>query len=502
MAYKVPSFEESTSFLVTLWKALFPTSNVGSRFSYHWKRLRAYAGGVTDLHAHIQSAQNDVMPDTSRGAYLTRWGEITKVGRKAATGARRANALRVTGLAAKQVFVGDELLHEASGHTFEVTKAATVGSGGTVDTDVQATSTGASTRLLAGEYLKFVAPPDGIQAQAQLVLDLNEGGEDIESETAHSVRVNFALASDKAGGTQEDFERWATAYPGVAYAKAYPNRAGVGTMDVAAFKAGSGSARSLTSAERAALLAYLQKLSPAQLGGFGGALRVLTTAADLQDVDIAFLTNGDSAYDFHWNDSTPPTVLAYTPATRLVQFNAARPASMAAGHLVCFKGVGSVQDGAPFTIEQLSGGDSIILKETPATNLAANDLAYSGGPLTAQIRDAIKAHMNGEIIYADNGKPLAASVISSKVTLKILAEGIGPSNPAGIAAAYPQGQYGKWNGSLLRSELTKIAAYSTGVRNVSIATPVADYSPAETTFPNDSTVNFVAPRLVLVRRAW
>lgn len=501
-SYKVPSFEEATTFLVTLWKALFPTANVGSRFTYHWKRLRAYAAGVTDLHAHIQSAQNDVMPDTSTGSYLTRWGNISGVAKKGATGARRAAALRVFGLPGKGVAVGDELLHEASGHTFEVTKAATIPTSGQVETDVQATTTGASTRLLAGESLKFVSPPDGIQASASLVLDLNEGGEDAEQDVSYSTRVNRRLSTVASGGNQDDFELWCLQQPNIAYAKAYPNRAGVGTLDVAAFKAGTGSSRSLTADERTALLAALKKLSPAQLGGFGGALRVLTTAADLQDVEVTMLTNGESSYDFHWNDSTAPVVLTYTTATRTVQFTANRPSGMNAGHLICFKGIASVQDGAPFTIESLSGADSIVLKETPAVNLAANDIAYSGGPLTSQIRDAIVAHMNGEIIYADRGKPLRAALAGSKVGLKVLAEGIGPSNPAGAGTTYPMGAYGTWNGSLLRSELQKIAAYSTGVRNISIAVPTADYSPAETTFPNDGTVNFVAPRLVLVRRAW
>jgi hypothetical protein len=512
MSYKVPSLDEMSSILVAFWKGLFPLSNVGSRFSYHWKRLRAYAGGITDLHAHVDSAQRDIMPDTSTGAYLTRWGAIFGVPKKGATGARKAASFAASGTPGSVVLVNDQLLHESSGFLFQVFAGGTIPSGGTLNVGIQAISTGAATRLKKGEALKFTAPQPGITAYGSLVLDLDEDGFDAEQDPAFSRRVNDRAANASSGGNQYDFTAWSLAQLGISAAFCYPNRAGVGTVDVAAFKTGDGASRSLTSTERAALLTALKKLAPAQLAPYlaiggaasvvAGALRVLTTSVDLQHVEITFLTNGDDAYAFDWNDSTAPVVLAYTSGTRLVQFTAARPSDMLAGGRIIFKPVGSAQRGEVFTIESLSSTDSIVLKETPSVNIATNDIAYAGGPLTKQIRDAIVAHMNGEIVYADKGAPLPASSAASKVNMRTLAYGIGPPNPFGATTAAPQGLYGTWNGSLLRGELAKLAAYSLGVRNVTVVTPAADYLPTDTVFPNDGTQNYIGPNSVIVRRAW
>lgn len=512
MSYKVPSLDEMTSLMIAFWKGLFPLSNVGSRFSYHWKRLRAYAGGITDLHAHVSTAQNDVMPDKSTGPYLTRWGNIVGVPKKGATGARKSASFRANGAPGSIVAVNDQLLHESSGFLYQVFAGGTIPAAGTLDVGIQAISTGAATRLKKGEALKFTAPQPGVAQYGTLVLDLDEDGFDAEQDPAYSRRVNDKLAKPSSGGNQDDFIAWTLAQLGISSAYCYPNRAGIGSVDVAAFKAGDGAARSLTTTERAALLTALKKLAPAQLsptlllGGAtaftAGALRVLATAVDLQHVEITFLTNGDDAYNFDWTDSTAPIVLAYTPATRLVQFTAARPGDMTAGGRIVFKPVASAQRGDVFTIESLSSTDAIVLKETPSVNLAATDIGYAGGPLTKTIRDAIIAHMNGEIVYADKGIPIPASSAATKVNMRILANPIGPPNPFGAGTAAPQGLYGSWNGSLLRSELFKIASYALGVRNVTIATPAADYLPTDTVFPNDATQNFIAPNSVIVRRAW
>lgn len=492
MGYKVPSLDEFHGFVVGFWKSFFPLSNVGSRFSYHWKRLRAYAGGVTDLHAHIDSAQKDVMPDTSRGAFLTRWGNIVKVEKKSATPARGTNALRVFGVVASPIASLEELTHAPTGFTFQTTEAGVIGSGGYVDLDVAAISTGAATRLSSGETLSFVSAPAGIQTNAKLVLDLDQDGFDEEQDPAYSTRVTDELGKPRMGGHQSDFEKWALQVVGNATAYAYPNRAGIGTVDVVAMHAGLGTARALTSPERDATLAYIRSKAPSQVGASTGPLRVLETDADPQNIEIAVTPNGDLAYDFDWIDSAAPVVLAYSASPPTVQFAAPVPQSMLAGMRVSFRGVASAQDGRQFTIETISAADTIILRETPTVALLATDVAYSGGPLVDSIRNAIIAHINGEIVYADAGAPLPASVAGSKVGLKILAEGMGPANPGGV--------YGTWSGSLVRVTLGRIASYPTGARNVAIVTPAADYDAVDPVFPNDSKINFITPNAVLVRK--
>lgn len=497
MSYRVPSLDELHNFLIAFWKALFPGSNVQSRFSYHWKRLKAYAGGITDLHAHVQTMANDIMLDTSTGTYLTRWGRIFNVPKKTATPARGENALRCYGNVAAAVTTGDQLTDPVTGLTFEVAENGAVPVAGTyIDVDVRAVSTGAATRLRAGTSLQFVAPPAGIQAVATLVKDLDEDGFDEEQEGAYSARVNARVAKPKSGGNQDDFVAWALEVAGVDQAFAYPNRAGVGTMDVVGLHNGSGSARALSSTERSALLAYLKKKAPSQISGTGGGLRVLETLVDGRTVEILVSPDGSDAAEFDWVDEIAPTISAF--AAQLVTLNAARPASMQAGHRFVVKGVGSVQDGRVFTIDALhANADKFYVKEVPPVNFAATDIVYAGGPLTKLVRDAIVAHMNGEIVYADKGQPTPASVAESQkraVGLKPLAYGIGTANPAG--------KYGTWSGALNRSVLDKIATYATGVRKVEIPTPAADYEAADPVFPNDSQIYFVGPSVVLVRRKW
>lgn len=500
MAYTVPTLDQFHTFLIQLWKGFFPASNVATRYSYHWKRLRALAGAVTDLHAHINSAQNDVMPDTSLGSFLTRWGTILGVAKKGATGARGTKSMRVFGTVGATVTTGDQLRHDPTGFTFQSLTTTTVGAAGYVDVDVAAISTGAATRLLAGENLTFIAPGVGITAVAKVVIALTTEGYDVEQDPAYSVRVNNELGQPRMGGHQNDFVKWALTVSGISSAYAYPNRAGIGTVDVAAFHAGTGTARALTLTERGTLLAYLQTVVPAQLGTVYSALRILVTATVPTPVEITVTANGDPAYAFDWDDTTPPTVLTYTAATRTVVFSTSLGGDVLAAKRIVFRGVASLQDGTVYTIDTVStttlASDTITIREVVAVNLAATDIGYAGGPLTKIIRDAIVAHLNGEIVYADKGQPIGASAAATNglsiSRLRVLAEALGPANPGGI--------YGTWNGDLLRAVLAKIAMFPTGARNINVVIPVADVPTADNAFPADTSTNFIVPSAVLIHR--
>ena len=71
MPYDVLSLDEQTDQQVASYSNLLPDKNV-SRNSDNWKRIRSTAGATTDLHAHIDVAWRDAMPDTAEGAELTR----------------------------------------------------------------------------------------------------------------------------------------------------------------------------------------------------------------------------------------------------------------------------------------------------------------------------------------------------------------------------------------------------------------------------------------------
>lgn len=502
MAYQVPSLEDMLGFLVALFKGLLPDRNVSSRYTFNWKLLKTIAGAVTDVHANVANAVKDVMPDTAKGAALDRWIGIFAPGgskkRKGATPARKSAAGRVRGNLAATSAIGDQLIHRSTGLLFQINSPVTIGGTGFIDADILAISTGSATRLKKGEVLEYSATPAGLQTKVELQKDLDEDGADSEQDGAASSRLLAAISTPAAGGNQADYVGWILAQLGYSQAFCYPNRAGVGTVDVVGLHTGTGTARIPNAGEIAALLTVLQTLAPAQLAGTGGGLRVLTViggnvdALNLANVEVTVTPTGAPQYAFDWDDTIAPTVLIYTPATRLVQLSTARPSTMQAGHRVCFKGVVSSQDSAPFVIESLSGADSFVLQTAPTVNLAGTDIVYAGGPLTSTIRDAILAHINGDVLYAGATGPVPGTIAGSTTNLELLLDGIGSANPSGA--------YGTWRGGLSLGALAQIATYTRGVRKHAVITPVADLEAVDYAFPNDAQIGLLTPGSVLVRR--
>jgi hypothetical protein len=498
MAFQIPTLADARDLLIAVGRAVFPGRNYGNLKTYHARRATFLAAAMTQIHAHVASVQDDVMPDTaSDDGPIDRWGDIVGITRKSATPARKSAVGRVYGTAGTPVAAGEELVHQASALTYEVSSAAVVGGSDYVDVDIAAIDVGSQTKLLRGQVLEFVSTPAGLNTGVVLQDDLDEDGYDAEPFGAYRARVLATFSEPTAGGTQADYVAWMLALEGVDAAYAYPNRAGLGTVDVVALHRGSGSDRELDAGDQEDVMDALGELAPSQVAGVGGSLRHLDVVIEEEDVEVIVSPSGEAAYAFDWTGG-PMTVLAWTGATRILQFTADRPATMKAGHRISLKGVGSAQDGEELTIEALSSTDAVILEEAPTVAPVATDLAYSGGPLVTPIRDAILAHMNGENVFAGRGLiPRTQGQLDedgeTTIGLEVLAEGIGPANPDGI--------YGTWNGGLLIAIIGKIVAYKGGVRNYSIALPAADVEATDYEFPDDDQIGLIAPGSVLIRGA-
>lgn len=516
MPFRIPSLSETRDLVVALGRAMFPSLDFSSRRSYHGRRSTYLAAAVTQIHAHVDGVARDAHPVTAGdGPPINNWGDATGVARKAATPSRKSAAGRVRGAPPSTAAIGALLRHDATGLLFELASNVTIPGilgdpDSFLDADIVASeingSVGSQTRLDAGEVLNFVVTPSGIQTAVVLQLALDEDGFDSEQFGSYRARVLSTFSQSPSGGNQADFVKWALASLNtVTAAFAYPNRAGRGTIDVVGFYNGTGAARSLTSLDRDSVKAYIQTQAPFQISGDGGGLRVLTTIADPRPIEITLESNGQAAFAFDWDDSTLPTVLTWQLAgvPRKLQFAAALPASLRAGHRLTFGAVASAQDGTEYKIESIAAADSVILEAVPPIAPAATDKIYSGGPLVTPVRDAIVAHLNGEIVYAGRGlTPIPASVAASTgisiVGLDILAEGVGPANPAGLYNS-PNGP--SWSGAIVRAVLFKIATYKAGVRNATVITPASDYEAADDAFPLDAQIHYVTPGAVLVRKA-
>lgn len=517
MPFDQLAMSEMRDLVVALGKALFPNLNFGSLRSYHGKWSTFLAGAVTQLSFHVDSAQRDLHPLTAGdGKPIRDWGSAFTVDPKAATPARKSSSGRVRGNAGATVDPGRELRHPQTGLLFAIANTTLITIPGVigvdpdsfVDADIVGIDIGSQTRLEAGQTLNFLSAPPGIEAEVVLQKDLDEDGFDEEQFGSYRGRVLSTMSTTPSGGNQADFVGWTkAALASVATAFAYPNRNGRGTIDIVGFYAATGTSRSLSSQDRDTVAQYIRTKAPFQVSGDGGGLRVLTTIADPQKIEIRVTTTGVAAFAFDWAGAA--TVSAYDATTRELTFASSLPASLRAGHRLILVGTVSgsgvaAQDGREYRIEAISGVDTVILEKTPPTPPALNDLIYPGGPLVTPVRDAIKAHLNGEIVYAGRGRtPIPESKASptvptgpSIIGLDVLADGIGSANP--------DGKYSdtlSWSGSIVLATLFKIATYQAGVGNIEILSPVADYEPVDDAFPLSAQIHYVTPSVVIVRGA-
>jgi uncharacterized phage protein gp47/JayE len=460
-SFNTPTLDQIHASMIADYKNRFPDADA-SKFSDTWKRLRVIAGAVLGLHAHIEVAYQDELPDSAAAARLDRWGTILNRARKAATPSSGIAVLRCVGAPGSTITPGLTLTH-TDGTKFQTNSTATVAGGGTyVDVDVLASDTGKKTNKTTGEVLQFTATPAGFQSKATLIGDLTEG-EDVEDDGSYRPRVLDQLAQPGMGGNRNDYVEWALEVAGVATAYVFPQRDGLGSVDLACLHTGRGAARLLSTPEIAAVKAYIDQRRPVSVADF----RVLTVSASNQDVDARVTPIGDAQYTFDWDSSPGYTVSAWNGATRTLTFSGgARPVDLAVGDRITYKStVLPYGSGAEMIVEAFGAGAAdviITLASTPASGppVAGNAL-YSGGPLVEPIRQAILAHFDS----------------------------LGPAR-----GAYASGV---WEDSLRTATLYGIAQRQEGVQDTTLVAPGANVVPVNTA--PGMTIELLVPRQILVR---
>jgi hypothetical protein len=462
MPIDIPTFEELRQRWLDAFKAAFPDFDSG-RFGDDYKRGTVSAGLAFQINHFLSVVADDVMADTATGTQQNRHGFIHGVDRKDATPARKADALRLVGVVASTFTLGDQLISQG-GLTYQLNESGSIPAAGFIDVDIIAVDTGQQTKLQAGEVLRFVSAPAGIEVEAELQLDLDEDGEDAEKDPAYRVRILNRIQQPGMGGNSNDYEQFALEEEGIASAYVYPLRAGVGTVDLAALHSGSGTIRPLSSGERTDLLTALDVKIPVALKS-GSSFRVLETTTLEQDVEIAIEPTFDPQYAFDWDDSTPLVVATWTAGTRTLEFTTNRPTDMDEGDRIVLKPVAGGGTGEVFVIERFgAAADEVILDRAPVPAPVATDVVYAGGPLTDTVRDAI-------LEFIDS---------------------LGP--------AIGDHGVGNWEDSINPSRLEAIALLIAGVRDAATLVPAVTVTPDDPAFPNDDSVELLIPQRVLVRR--
>lgn len=347
---------------------------------YH--RSAAVAEVVLGIRREVATAVIDAFVDSAEDEALDRIADIFlgPAARKGATAARGPGALRAYGATGSTV-AGELGLVHADGTRLRTASAGVIGAGGYCDLDVVAVTTGTAGNKSAGEKLTFATAPAGVATGALLVDDLT-GGLAAEDDENVRARVKDKLHAPPAGGRAADYRRWVRAVEAMDDAYVYcPSsraptaRRGLGTVDIVPLLPGSGRARIPTLYADIEEAEYAVESSrPVTVRGVGWHIAVERA------VDVDVVLTAQDGYLADWDDSAGYFAVAYTPATKTLQWSATAPVAVG-DRIVCL--------GELHTVAAIPAPDETVLSADFAAVVAPGAPIYAGGPLTAPVMDAI-----------------------------------------------------------------------------------------------------------------
>lgn len=196
----------------------------------------AQAALTHDNDLHLDWVAEMMMPDTAKGEFADRWGNIwLPDGRKGATFSQ--GSITVTGTVGAIVPSGAELsvsVRDSDGIDtivqYEVTLGATL-TDTTAVVPIAALTPGTIGNLDEGADLAFIDVPAGIDGVAVVAPPGLAGGADQEIDQDLIERYVARIQEPPHGGAKHDYEAWALELAGVT--RAWPSsEMGIGTMTV------------------------------------------------------------------------------------------------------------------------------------------------------------------------------------------------------------------------------------------------------------------------------
>jgi uncharacterized phage protein gp47/JayE len=181
----------------------------------------------------LQRLSLDFFVDTASEAFALLWASIFGIVPNPATPAQ--GPVLVTGVNGATL-AGGEVLRRADGVEFTVDGPGTIGLvvPGELEAAVTAVVAGTDGNTLTGEVLTFVSPPVNVDSDATVLgiagQDGLVNGFDAESIKSVKARTLAFIRAPRRGGSEEDYEVWATSIAGISQAYATGSAFGIGTV--------------------------------------------------------------------------------------------------------------------------------------------------------------------------------------------------------------------------------------------------------------------------------
>ena len=185
---------------------------------------------IYGLYLGLRFLSRQVFIDTARQDYALRWADVYGVTPNDPTQAQ--GQVNITGVNGQQVF-GGEALQRQDGAQFIVDGGATIVAG-QAEIAVTAVDAGTDGNTEPGVSLIFLAPPVGIDADAEVAGAIGDpgidGGLDAEAPAATIARAIQRIRAPNIAGAEGDYVTWALEVDGVATAFARGSYMGIGTV--------------------------------------------------------------------------------------------------------------------------------------------------------------------------------------------------------------------------------------------------------------------------------
>lgn len=353
MSITVYSEDQWFQNLIASFTAQFPNVDL-SQYGFMGLLSRSVAQAGASISLAIEDADNQSPPAydmdadgnirsrcnrSSLEAWAFTFGLPNGVGGYGARGATiSTGGLAVpTGVATTFVPAGTQA-SDVTGQVFVQTTAdlTLTGTPNTVSVPLVSVTTGIAANLPAGSLLTWVSPPAGLDPTFTLTAALIDA-EDTETDTELVARLLERIQNPPRGGVAADYRFWTEnsinittlASLGIKRAYVYPQRSGLGSVDVVPLVAGTtGTARVPGSMTRALVQAYVNTKRPITATVY--IVEASAAAANALRIRIRLVpsTAKGGVYMFDWDDNgTPTTITAHTSNTITV---GAVPAKLAA----------------------------------------------------------------------------------------------------------------------------------------------------------------------------